>query len=128
MHRTRLSLVYLFSYLILAGVGLLADPRLALSLLGSSGDYGVVMPRLLGVMLLALGLIILQIFRHRIDALYTTTLAVRSLILPCLAALYLLSGDPMFLVLVGIVGFGFMLTGLSWWRDRRRARRDTMPR
>src|SRR6266481_3487974 len=39
------------------------------------------MPRLLGVILLALGLIIVQIIRHQVEALYTTTLGVRVIII-----------------------------------------------
>jgi uncharacterized protein YjeT (DUF2065 family) len=121
MKRTHLSLYYLFSYLILAGVALLIAPQTALDLMLATGSYGDVMPRLLGVMLLALGLVILQIVRHQVDALYSTTLVVRSIILVCLAGLYVLSRDPLFLMLIGVVGLGFVLTGVSYWLDRRGA-------
>lgn len=120
MDKTRLSLCYLFSYLILAGVGLIADPRFALNLFLSNGDYGEVMPRLLGVMLLSLGILVVQIVRHRVQALYGTTLVVRAFILVCLAALWFQSSDPLFLVLIGVVGLGFVMTGASYLADRRR--------
>ena len=81
MNKTRLSLCYLFSYLILAGLALLAAPELTLKLLFANGDYGDVLPRLLGMILLALGIFVLQAVRHRLDVLYTTALAVRVIIM-----------------------------------------------
>jgi hypothetical protein len=119
MKRTRLSLYYLAGYLIPAGVALITVPQLALKLLLSNGEYGDVLPRLLGVILLALGIIVLQIIRLHVDALYSTTLIARSVILVCLVGLFIYARDPLFLTLLGIVGLGFMLTGVSYWLDRR---------
>ena len=119
MKRTRLSLIYLASYLVGSGVFLMLAPQIALKLLFSNGDYGDAMPRLLGVVLFALGIVIVQIIRHRVEALYTTTVLVRAVILLTLLALYLSSRDPFFLVLVGVVGFGIVLTATSYWLDRK---------
>ena len=119
MKKTRLSLYYLVGYLIPGGVALITVPHWALKLLLSNGTYGDVLPRLLGVLLLALGIVVLQIVRLHMDVLYSTTLIVRSVILVCLFGLYLYSMDPLFLTLLGIVGFGFVLTGISYWLDRR---------
>ena len=121
MKKTRLSLYYLIGYLIPAGLALLIAPEFALKLLFSNGDYGDVLPRLLGTVLLALGIVIFQIVRLKIDVLYTTTLVVRGVILTCLLGLYLYSRDPFFLVLIAIVGFGVLLTGVSYVLDRRSA-------
>jgi uncharacterized protein YjeT (DUF2065 family) len=120
MNKTRLSLYYLFSYLIVAGLALLVAPELALKLLFANGNYGDVLPRLLGMLLLALGIFVLQAFRHRLDVLYTTALAVRVIImLPVLLGLYLYSRDPLFISLLVVVGLGVVLTGVSYWQDRR---------
>ena len=119
MKKTHLSLYYLVGYLIPAGVALIIAPQWALKLLLSNGNYGDVLPRLLGVILLALGLVILQIVRLHVDVLYSATLMVRSVILVCLFGLHLYSRDPLFLTLLGIVGFGFALTAISYWLDRR---------
>src|SRR3970040_1728257 len=105
MKRTHLSLYYLVGYLIPAGIALITVPQIALKLLLSNGAYGDVLPRLVGVVLLALGIIVLQIVRLHIDALYTTTLMARAVILVCLFGLYLYARDPLFLVLIGVVGF-----------------------
>ena len=119
MKRTNLSRYYLMSYLIFAGLALIAMPQVALNLLLSSGDYGDVLPRLLGVIVLALGLVVVQIVRLQVEALYSTTLMVRGVILIGLCGLYFYSRDPFFLVLIGIVGLGVVLTGTSFWLDRR---------
>ena len=119
MQRTHLSLYYLVGYLVPAGIALIAAPQFALKLLLSNGNYGDVMPRLLGVVLLALGIIVLQILRLHAETLYSTTLIARSVILVCLLGLYLYACDPLFLTLIGIVGLGFILTGTSYLLDRR---------
>jgi len=119
MKRTRLSLYYLAGYLLFAGVALVLAPSLALRLLLSNGSYGELLPRLLGVVLFALGVFVAQVVRLGLVQLYTTTLAVRVVILAVLVWLYASSSDPLFLVLLGIVGLGFVLTGTSYLLDRR---------
>ncbi len=119
VRRTRLSFFYLATYLLGAGVALVLVPSLALKLLFSNGNYGDVMPRLLGVVLLALGLIIVQIMRHRVEVLYPTTLGVRAVIVVGLVALFIYSKDPLFISLTVVVGIGIILTGTSYLVDRR---------
>ncbi len=119
VRRTRLSFFYLAAYLLGAGVALVLVPSLALKLLFSNGNYGDVMPRLLGVVLLALGLIIVQIMRHRVEVLYPTTLGVRAVIVVGLVALFIYSKDPLFISLTVVVGIGIILTGTSYLVDRR---------
>ena len=119
MRRTHLSLYYLAGYLVVAGVALIATGQFATRLLLSNGEYGDALPRLLGVVLLALGILIVQIIRHRLEVLYPTTLVARGLILAVLAGLFLSTRDPFFLVLIGIVGLGVLLTGTSYLLDRR---------
>ena len=82
MKKTHLSLYYLIGYLIPSGLLLLVAPQVALKLLFSNGSYGDVMPRLLGMVMLALGVFVLQAIRYRLEVLYTTALAVRAVMLP----------------------------------------------
>ena len=125
MDRTRLSLYYLVSYLLGAGVALLLAPHFTLKLLFSSGHYGAVMPRVVGLLLLALGIVMAQIVRHRVEVMYPTTIGVRVIIVLVLVALLAYSGDPLFLVLVGVVGLGLVLTATSYMKDHQRvAERD----
>jgi hypothetical protein len=119
MRRTRTSLYYVIGYLIPGGLGLLVAPPLALNLLFSSGSYGDVMPRLVGLMMVALGAFVVQIVRRKVEVMYLTALMVRSAMLPVLLSFYLMSRDPLFLTLFGIVGVGVVYTGTSYWLDRR---------
>jgi hypothetical protein len=118
VNRTRLSLFYLASYLTVAGLALLLVPTFALQVLFSNGDYGDVIPRLAGMLLLGLAILVTQIIRHRIEALYPTTLVVRLFFLVVLAYLYLSSSDPFFLVVFGIVLLGVVFTGYAYLTER----------
>src|SRR5260370_12569474 len=86
--RTRLSLFYLAGYLIPSGLAFLAFPGLTLKLLFSNGSYGDVFPRLVGAILIVLGVINAQIIHYRLYQLYTTAIATRLLLLATLIGLY----------------------------------------
>ena len=118
MNRTRLSLYYLAGYLTFAGLALLLVPSFALKLLLSNGDYGDTFPRLAGMLLIGLAILVTQIIRHRIEVLYPTTLVVRLFFLIVFAYLFLSSSDPFFLVVFGIVLLGVILTGYSYLTER----------
>jgi hypothetical protein len=100
-------------------VFLLLAPGLALRLLLSTGEYGDILPRLAGLLLLGLGILVLQIIRYRIESLYSSTLLVRVGFCLGFVGLYLMSRDPLFLVLLAVVGIGVTWTGISYVRDRR---------
>jgi len=118
MHRTHRSLYYLVSYLTVAGLALFLVPGFALKLLLSNGDYGDVFPRLAGMVLIGLAILVFQIIRLRVEVMYTTTLIVRGFFLVGFVFLFAISGDPFFLVVFGIVALGVTLTGYSYLRDR----------
>ena len=119
MRWTRLSFFYLVGYLTLGGLGLLFAPALALRLFGATGTYPPVLVRFMGSLLLALGILVAQIVRHRVEALYPTTLVVRVVLVATLVALYGASRDPLFLVLTGIIGLGMVFTTAGLLADRR---------
>jgi uncharacterized protein YjeT (DUF2065 family) len=119
MSRTHLSLYYLATYLPIAGVALLLVPDIATKLLFSNRTYDDVFTRLAGALLVALGVLVIQIVRHRIEALYPTTVVVRLGLLAVLAVLFIRSADPFFLVIFAVVGLGVLLTSTSLYLDRR---------
>ena len=84
-------------------------------------DYDDAPLRLAGIALTALGILIVQIIRLRIEALYTTTVIVRLFILAGLVGLFLYTGDPFFAVIFGVVLLGVVLTTVSYLLDRRAA-------
>jgi uncharacterized protein YjeT (DUF2065 family) len=110
MNRIRLSLFYLASYLLGGGIGFLAVPRTMLRLFLSNGQYSDVMVRLVGLLLLGLGIVVVEIIRQRVAQLYPTTLIIRAVILVGLLSLYFGYGDPLMLVLFAIVGIGFAMS------------------
>ena len=118
VNRTRTSLFYLAGYLIPTGLGLMFAPRLVLQLLFSNRQYDDAFPRFAGVLMVALGIIVVQAIRTRAEALYPVTLVVRAVIWPWVLYLYAASGDPFFLVVLGVVGFGMALTGTCYWLER----------
>ena len=118
MNRTRISLYYLAGYLIVIGVGLVLIPDETLRWMLSSGHYGPVFPRLAGMAMSGLGMNIAGIIRARAQSLYPATLAVRAYFLACLAWFYALTRDPFFVVLLGIVLVGMILTLLAYLADR----------
>ncbi len=118
MKRTRISLYYLCTYLLVGGFVLLFFPAGGLKLLLATGDYGDVFPRVAGMLLAGLGMVVVAIITTRSEVLYPATLIVRTFFLACSAAFYWMTHDPLFLVLLGIVGFGFVLALTSYLLDR----------
>jgi len=123
VRRTHLSLYYLAGYLLPAGLLLLIAPTFATKLLLSNQTYEEPPLRLAGLLLVALGILIVQIIRHRVEILYTTTLVVRSVISLGLFSLLVSTGNPFFGVVLLIVLVGIALTGMSYLIDRRTASR-----
>lgn len=120
----RLTLLYVVGYLAVGGLGLLLVPDTALRLLGSRAAYGDVMPRVVGMFMLALGSLIYQFVRHRDYRYYTYTVVARSFVVIVLGALLVRTRDPLFLVLDAIVLVGLVP---SLWVAWRTARPPTRP-
>ena len=118
MNKTRTSLFYLGSYLAIIGFGLLFVPHETLKILQSNGDYSDVFPRVAGMLMSGLGLSIFGMIRAHSSELYPATLLMRVYFIACIVAFYAMTGDPLFLILVGIVGLGFILTLGSYLLDR----------
>jgi uncharacterized protein YjeT (DUF2065 family) len=118
--RTHLSLYYLAGYLLPAGTLLLLVPDFATKLLLSNRTYDDAPFRLAGVLLIGLGILVVQMIRHRLEVLYPTTIVIRLLISATLIGLYLRTSDPFFLVVLLVVVIGIGLTAASFVLDRRR--------
>jgi hypothetical protein len=119
MRRTNRSLIYVAAYLLGVGIFLVLDPRLALKLLLSTGEYGEILPRLAGLLFLGIGIIVVQIIRLQVTFLYPTTLAVRAVFFVGFVCLYIMSRDPLFLVLLAVLGVGMLASSISYVLDKR---------
>ena len=104
----RLTLSYLAGYLLVGGLGFLVAPDVALRLLLSNGAYGDIMPRVVGMFMLALGSLILQFVRARDYRYYLYAVVARSFIILVLTALYFRARDPLFLASDAIVLIGLL--------------------
>jgi len=76
---------------------------------------------LVGPNVLALGVFVVQIIRHHVEVLYTTTLVVRSMLSFGLLSLFVSTGDPFFAAVLAVVLIWVALTGTSYLLDRRDA-------
>lgn len=121
MNKTRISLFYLGSYLAIIGFGLLFAPAGTLRILQSNGEYGDVFPRIAGMLMSGLGITVFGIIRARVAELYPATLVIRLYFLVCIVVFYLMTRDPLFLVIFAIVALGFILTLSSFILDRRKS-------
>jgi uncharacterized protein YjeT (DUF2065 family) len=119
MRLTRFSLYYLATYLIITGLFLLFNPAQAFRLMLATGTYDDVFPRVSGLLLFGIGVLVVQIIRLKAEIIYGTTLIVRSIFLIGFLGFYLATRDPVFLVILGVVGLGVALTGTSYVLDRR---------
>jgi uncharacterized protein YjeT (DUF2065 family) len=67
MKKTRISLFYLASYLLIGGTGFFIFPKPMLRIFMSQGNYSDVMVQLVGLFMISLGIVIVQIIRHRLE-------------------------------------------------------------
>jgi uncharacterized protein YjeT (DUF2065 family) len=116
--RTRLSLFYVASYLILSGLGLTLAPQWTLRMLFSNGHYESAALRFAGLFVLGLAAIVIQVIRLHLKVLYPTLIFVRVGFCSAYVALFATTGDPFFLSVLGVVGFGLVLSTVSFFRDR----------
>jgi hypothetical protein len=117
--KTRMSLYYLATYLVVTGAGLLFAPQPSLKLLFSTGHYENAFVQFTGAFMIALSMVVSQIIRHRVEVLYPTTLFVRAFFIVVIVALYLQTDDPLFLVVLAVVGLGVALTSTALFLDRQ---------
>jgi len=118
---TRRSLIYVAGYLVLGGIGLLGWPRMTTEFLSSNVEYNDLLLRVTGLVMLSLGLVLGQIIRRKLESLYFWTLPTSGVLLICLIFIYVLLPDPLFLIVITIVGLGFVMTTASYTIDHGRS-------
>jgi len=69
-----------------------------------------------------LGLSVFGMIRARSYGQYPATLFMRVYFITCFVVFYLMTRDPLFIVLMGIVGLGLALTLASYLLDRKSSR------
>ncbi len=108
----KVSWIYLATYLSLGGTGFAFIPELALSLFMSNGDYGDIMPRVVGMFMIALGGLIATMTINNDLRYYPFAVFARTGMVVFLFWLFLVSKDPLFLVLNATILVGLLP---SWY-------------
>jgi hypothetical protein len=119
MERTRLSLLYVTTYLAVSGVGFLLFPDLSLRLLFSNGHYETLFVRVTGLFIFALSILVSQCFRYRIKDLYLTLIWVRVFLCTSYVVFYSKTSDPLFLAFLAVVGLGLSMSVYGYYLDRK---------
>ena len=119
MKLTRYSLIYLATYLTIGGIGFLFIPTIFSKLLFANQIYQEEPLRMAGMFSLLLGIVVIQIVRHKVSVLYPTSVFARAVGLVALAVLYVQTNNTMFVSLFVIVFVGFSLTLLSLHKHKQ---------
>ena len=110
----RIAFIYLISYLSIAAIGFGLFPALTFKLFLSNGDYGVILPRLLGAMMGVLSFLLFMIYRNGDWQKYSPfTMMARTPLVIFIFYLYYLSRDPMFLIINAIILVGLVTTAVG---------------
>jgi hypothetical protein len=110
----RIAFIYLVSYLSIAAIGFGLFPALTFKLFLSNGDYGVILPRLLGAMMGVLSFLLFMIYRNGDWQKYSPfTMMARTPLVLFIFYLYYLSRDPMFLIVNAIILVGLVTTAVG---------------
>ena len=115
----RIAFVYLISYLAVAALGFGLFPKLTFELFLSNGDYGEILPRLLGAMMGVLSFLLFVVYREGDWSKYSPyTMMARTPLVLFIFYLYYLSRDPMFLIINAIVLLGLATTAVGTVLER----------
>ena len=115
----RIAFIYLISYLAVAAVGFGLFPALTFELFFSTGDYGDILPRLLGAMMGVLSFLLLMIYRQGDWSKYSPyTMMARTPLVLFIFYLYYASRDPMFLIINAIILVGLITTAIGTALER----------
>ena len=116
----RLTLSYLAIYLLAGGLGLAFFPAFTLDILQSNRDYGDIMPRVAGVLMIGLSGLIAQFVYYRDYKYYRFSVYIRSFFVLFFVYLFFASTDPFFLVLNLIILIGLFPSIYTIMRERAR--------
>ncbi|UCH64466.1 MAG: hypothetical protein JSW63_07465 [Ignavibacterium sp.] len=118
MNLKRISLSYVVTYLMIGGLGLAIVPDLFLKLFQSNQSYGDIMPRVVGMFMIALSGLIATMLYFKDYKYYGYSIAVRTFIVLFLFLLFFINGDPFFVVINVIVLIGLIPSYVIFFKDK----------
>jgi|SRR6185312_5546574 len=118
MPKTRRSLFYLTGYLLATGLALLFAPQLFLKLAFASHEYEPTFIRFSGILMVGLSVIVMNVIRYGNRIWYRATLMARIPMWILIFGLYIYTRETFFLVVLGVLGLGIVLTGSFYLQER----------
>ena len=103
-----MTFTYLVTYLAIGGIGFALFPAETLALFFSNGDYGDIMPRMVGLFMSALSFLLYNMLKKSDWSYYSATIYLRSAIVLFLTWMYFKSNDPLFITINVIVLIGLI--------------------
>lgn len=122
MEQTRRSLYFVAGYLYFGGVGFLMVPSVMLDVLFAEGIYSSVTLRLMGALMLALGIVVSGVIEKSAEAFYPRMLYAQIPALLCLGYIYWDSLDRMWLIVLIVTLAGWLCSLAVYLVERRRKR------
>ncbi|MGL4768114.1 MAG: hypothetical protein ACRCV6_08585 [Formosimonas sp.] len=119
MNVKKLCMQYLSGYLIGGGLGFCLVPDWTLRIFGSNGQYGDVMPRLVGIFMLLLGGLVYQFVRNNDWRYFTYSVWARTGAFIAAIGMYVYARDPLFITLAVIVLIGLIPSIYSLSKDKQ---------
>ena len=106
LRRTRASLFYLVAYLFPLSAGLLIFPTGTFHLLGSEAEHANTAWRLFGGLLLILAIVVVRLIQERRSDAYINTAIGRMVFVGLFSYLVGKTGNPAYIVILIVLGFG----------------------
>lgn len=112
------TLSYLAFYLLSGGIGFFFIPSLTLKLFLSNGNYGDVMPRLVGLFMLLLGSLIAQFVIRKDYNYYGFSIVARTFAVCAAAFMWFYSKDSLFITLMIIILIGLLPSYYAYFKEK----------
>ncbi|MCC6264371.1 MAG: hypothetical protein IT169_12400 [Bryobacterales bacterium] len=121
MEQTRRSLYFVVGYLYFGGAGFLLAPTVMLDILFAEGIYSHVTLRMMGALMLSLGMLVSGVIEKGAVAFYLKVLQAEIPVLVCLAYVYWDSLDRMWLIALVVTLAGWFYSFGAFVEERRRS-------
>ena len=113
----KITFTYLACYLTFGGIGFAFFPELTLKLFLSNGDYGDIMPRFVGMFMVALGGLIAMMTINQDFRYYVYSVYIRTGMTAFIVWIYSFSKDPLFITIIVIVLIGLLPSWYTYVRE-----------
>lgn len=118
MPRTRRSLFYLAGYLMITGLAFLFAPQASLKILFANHEYPSAFVQFSGILMIGLAVVVANVIRYGSPVFYRATLMARIPMWIATFGLYLYTKETAFIVILGVLGLGILVTGSCYLSER----------